>query len=110
MAGDRRVGGVGEADLGQADATPAQRAGRSARTRGRKPSIRTVLSISRVSSVLTEPPITFEPRPEHGDRGGVLLQVGEQGFLGGAAGVSQRDPLARRRGPPSPGASVAATA
>ncbi len=38
--------------------------------------------------------MTFEPRPKHGDRGGVFLQVGEQGLLGGAAGVAQRDSLA----------------
>ena len=31
---------------------------------------------------------------QHGDRGGVFLQVGEQGFLGRAAGMSQRDALA----------------
>ncbi len=31
--------------------------------RGRKPSINTFLSRSRVSSVLIEPPMTFEPRP-----------------------------------------------
>ena len=63
VARDRRVGGVGQADLGQADAAPARRhVGRRARAAGTRRA-GPVSSISRVSSVLIEPPMTFEPRP-----------------------------------------------
>ena len=75
-----RVGGVGQADLGEADA-PAARAGWSVGAqRGKKPSSRTRSSVSRVSSVLTEPPMTFEPRPR--------TVTGAALFLGSAKRVS----------------------
>ncbi len=62
MAGNRRVRGVGEADLGQSDATTTQRLVVRRRA-GRNPSTRTFLSSSRVSSVLIDPPMTLDPRP-----------------------------------------------
>ncbi len=37
--------------------------------------------------------MTFDPRPRTATGADVALRIGEQRFLGGAAGVGQRDPL-----------------
>ena len=80
VAGDRRVGGVGQADLGQADAAAAR--GLVGRRAAGEEAVEqdAVRAVSRVSSVLIEPPMTFEPRPR--------TATGAAAFLGSAKSVS----------------------
>ena len=79
VAGDRRVGGIGQADLGQPD-PPAAQGVVGRRTAGQEALEEDEFSSSRVSSVLTEPPMTFEPRPR--------TVTGAADFLGSAKSVS----------------------
>ena len=93
MPGDGRVGGVGQADLLQADARGRAARRRRGARRGRSRRAALARASSRVSSVLIVPPMTLLPRPRTVTGRG-LLGVGEERLLGGPAGVPGRSHLA----------------
>ena len=92
MARDRRVGGIRKPDLGEPDATaPCRQVGRcTPRQESVEQDAREHLArqfrLDRSADHL-------RAAPQHGDRGRVLLGVGEEGLLGRSAGVPERNTL-----------------
>ena len=94
MAGDGRVGGVGQAELLQAaPAAAGQLAGAGPRGRSRRAGSRS--SSARVSSARSVLPISLLLRPLTVDGQRRHVGVGQQRLLGQAAGVHQAVPLQR---------------
>ena len=88
MAGDRGVGGVGQADLGQAHPSPAH--GIVGRGAARKEALQERRVEQLASQLgLDRPADDLRPAAQHGHRRRLLPGLGEEGLLGRAAGVAQ---------------------
>ncbi len=102
MAGDRRVGGVGQADLGQADPAARERVGRSGRS-GEKAVEQHRIERLAGQFGLDRAADDLGAAAQDRDRRGGFLGVAEEGFLGGPAGVGRGRLAGRGRATPCPG-------